>query len=93
MSDERTVIRWSLGIALGLFGVVVFAKSFDLIPVAVVAGLLGLLALGFAGYGALDQASQRADLRRRAAKVRREREQGRVSPEREDSHRNPTSTP
>lgn len=77
MSDERTVIRWSLGIALGLFGVVVFAKSFDLIPVAVIAGLLGLLALGFAGYGALDQAAERASLRRRAAKVQRGREEGR----------------
>lgn len=76
MSEERTVIRWALWIALGLFGVVVFAKSFDLITVAVIAGLLGLLALGFAGYGALDQAAERANLRRRAAKVQREREQG-----------------
>ncbi|MFJ3403428.1 hypothetical protein [Promicromonospora sp. NPDC090134] len=77
MGDESRVIRWSLGIGLGLFGVVVFAKSFDLITVAVIAGLLGLLALGFAGYGALDQAAERANLRRRAAKVQREREQGR----------------
>lgn len=77
MSEERSVIGWSLGIALGLFGVVVFATSFDLITVAVIAGLLGLLALGFAGYGALDQAAERADLRRRAAKVQREREEGR----------------
>ncbi|MFE7505274.1 hypothetical protein [Promicromonospora sp. NPDC057488] len=77
MSDDRTIIRWSLWIGLGLFGVVVFAKSFDLITVAVIAGLLGLLALGFAGYGALDNAAERASLRRRAAKVQREREQGR----------------
>ncbi|WP_036964556.1 hypothetical protein [Promicromonospora kroppenstedtii] len=77
MGDESRVIRWSLGTGLGLFGVVVFARSFDLITVAVIAGLLGLLALGFAGYGALDQAAERAGLRRRARKVQREREQGR----------------
>jgi hypothetical protein len=77
VGDESRVIRWSLGIGLGLFGVVVFAKSFDLVTVAVIAGLLGLLALGFAGYGALDQAAERASLRRRAARVQREREQGR----------------
>jgi len=43
----------------------------------VIAGLLALLALGFAGYGALDEAAERSQLRRRAAKVAREREQGR----------------
>ncbi|MFI2362125.1 hypothetical protein [Promicromonospora sp. NPDC019610] len=79
MSAERTVIRWSLWIGVGLVVVAVIARAMDLIPVTVIVGLLGLLALGFAGYGALDEAAGRAGLRRRAAKVQRERdrEQGR----------------
>ncbi|MEV0892255.1 hypothetical protein [Promicromonospora sp. MEB111] len=77
MSDERTVIRWSLWIGVGLIVVAVVARALDLIPVTVIVGLLGLLALGFAGYGALDEAAGRASLRRRADRVKREREQGR----------------
>lgn len=77
MSAERTVIRWSLWIGVGLIVVAVIARALDLIPVTVIVGLLGLLALGFAGYGALDEAAGRASLRRRAERVKREREQGR----------------
>lgn len=69
--------KWSLGIGVSLFAVVVFARSFDLVLVAVVAGLLGVIALGMAGYDAIYEALGRAELRRRAAKVQREREQGR----------------
>ena len=68
--------KWSLGIGASLFAVVVFARSFDLVPVAVIAGLLGVIALGMAGYDAIYEALGRAQLRRRAAKVAREREQG-----------------
>lgn len=71
------VIKWNFWIGLGLVGVAVLARALDLIPVTVIAGLLALLALGFAGYGALDEAAERSQLRRRAAKVAREREQGR----------------
>jgi hypothetical protein len=72
-----SVIRWSFWIGLGLVAVAVLARALDLIPVTVIAGLLALIALGFAGYGALDEAAERSQLRRRAAKVAREREQGR----------------
>lgn len=71
------VIKWSFWIGLGFVGVAVLARALDLIPVTVIAGLLALLALGFAGYGALDETAERSQLRRRAAKVAREREQGR----------------
>lgn len=77
MSAERSVIRWSMWIGVGLILVAVLARALDLIPVTVIVGLLGLLALGFAGYGALDEAAARANLRRRAARVQQEREQGR----------------
>ncbi|MGW2091776.1 hypothetical protein [Promicromonospora sukumoe] len=76
MSGERRVILWSLWIGVGLIVLAVLARTLDLIPVTVIVGLLGLLALGFAGYGALDEAAERGSLRRRAAKVQREREQG-----------------
>jgi hypothetical protein len=72
-----SVVKWSFWIGLGLVGVAVLARALDLIPVTVIAGLLALIALGFAGYGALDEAAERSQLRRRAAKVAREREQGR----------------
>ncbi|MEU4388377.1 hypothetical protein [Promicromonospora sp. NPDC023805] len=68
--------RWSLWIGLGLVVVAVLSSVLSLIPVAVIAGILGLVALSMAGYEALDNATDRAELRRRAAKVAREREQG-----------------
>lgn len=75
--SEGSVIKWSFWIGVGLIVVALLARALDLIPVTVIVGLLGLLAVGFAGYGALDEAASRFELRRRAAKVAREREQGR----------------
>jgi cadmium resistance protein CadD (predicted permease) len=69
--------RWSLWIGLGLIAVAVLAQVLDLIPVTVITGLLGLLGVCLAGYDWLDSAAERANLRRRAARVAREREQGR----------------
>ncbi|MFD7309955.1 hypothetical protein [Promicromonospora sp. NPDC059942] len=69
--------RWSLWIGLGLIVVTVLARVLDLIPVTVIAGILGLIAVGIAGYDWLYEATSRAELRRRAARVRRERELGR----------------
>jgi cadmium resistance protein CadD (predicted permease) len=77
VSADRSVIGWSLWIGVGLILVAVLARALDLIPVTVIVGLLGLLALGFGGYGALDEAAARANLRRRAARVQKERERGR----------------
>jgi hypothetical protein len=71
------VVRGSFWIGVGLVAVAVAARALDAIPVTVIVGILGLLALGFAGYGALEEAVERSNLRRRAAKVQREREQGR----------------
>lgn len=69
--------RWSLWIGLGLLVVAVVAGVLSLTPVAVLAGILGLVALGGAAYEGIYEALGRAELRRRAAKVQREREQGR----------------
>jgi hypothetical protein len=69
--------RWSLWIGLGFVVVTVVARSLDLIPVTVIAGLLALMGLGSAVYDWLYNAAERSELRRRAAKVAREREQGR----------------
>jgi hypothetical protein len=68
---------WSLWIGLGLIAVAVICVVLSVVPVAVIAGILGLLGLGIAGYDAIYYALDRAQLRRRAAKARREREQGR----------------
>ncbi|MFI2489739.1 hypothetical protein ACH47X_22690 [Promicromonospora kroppenstedtii] len=69
--------RWSLWIGLGLVVVAVLGSVLALVPVAVIAGILGGIALVMAGYDAVYNALGRAELRRRAAKVQREREQGR----------------
>lgn len=69
--------KWSFWIGLGLLAVAVLCSILNLIPVAVIVGLLGLIAVGMAGYDALYEAGSRAQLRRRARKVQREREQGR----------------
>lgn len=69
--------RWSLWIGLGLVVVAVLAGALSLVPVAVVVGILAVIALGMAAYDAIYEALGRAELRRRAAKVEREREQGR----------------
>lgn len=70
MSDG-TVIRWLLGIGLVLMAVAVGCSLLDLIPASVITGLLGLISIGIAGYGALDTWASRAQERRRAAKNRR----------------------
>ncbi|WP_440073120.1 hypothetical protein [Streptosporangium sp. OZ121] len=66
--------RWSLGIGVGLLVVAVLCRALNLIPVTVITGLLGLIALGMAGYDALYEWQGRVDLRRRAARAHRERE-------------------
>lgn len=67
--------RWCLWIGLGLFAVAVLARALDLIPVTVIVGLFGLIAVSMAVYDWLYYTTQRAAQRREAAK--REREQGR----------------
>ncbi|MFD6142944.1 hypothetical protein [Promicromonospora sp. NPDC060271] len=69
--------RWSLWIGLGLVVVAVLSSVLSLIPVAVIAGALGGIALTMAVVDAIYNALGRAELRRRADKVKREREQGR----------------
>ncbi|WP_369370956.1 hypothetical protein AB1046_19540 [Promicromonospora sp. Populi] len=68
--------RWSLWIGVGLVVVAVVSGVLSLIPVAVIAGILAVVVLAMAGYDAIYNALGRAELRRRAAKVEREREQG-----------------
>jgi hypothetical protein len=57
--------------------VVVLARALDFVLVGVIAGILGVIALTMAAVDAIYNALGRAELRRRAAKVKREREQGR----------------
>ncbi len=64
--------RWSLGIGAGLLAVAVLCSVLDLIPVAVITGVLGLVALSMAGYDVVYNWLDRAELRRRGAKTRRE---------------------
>lgn len=64
--------RWSLGIGVGLVLVAVAGVALDLIPVTVIAGVLGLVALGIAGYDAVYEWLGRAELRRRGAGAGRE---------------------
>lgn len=71
------VIKGSFWIGVVLFAVALLARELDAIPVTVIVGLLGLSAMGFAGYGAFEEWAERSELRRRAAKIAREREQGR----------------
>ncbi|GAA3417359.1 hypothetical protein [Streptosporangium vulgare] len=66
--------RWSLGIGVGLLVVAVLCRALNLIPVTVITGLLGLIALGMAGYDAIYEWQGRVDLRRREARAHRERE-------------------
>ncbi len=66
--------RWSLGIGAGLLVVAVLCRALDLIPVTVITGLLGLIALGMAGYDAIYEWLGRVNLRRREARAHRERE-------------------
>jgi hypothetical protein len=64
--------RWSLGIGLGLLAVSVILLVLKVIPAGVIIGILGLIGVSMAGYDAIYEALGRAQLRRRAAKSRRE---------------------
>ncbi|MFB9905540.1 hypothetical protein [Allokutzneria oryzae] len=66
--------KWNLGIGAVLVVVAVVCAALDLIPVAVIAGILGLLGLGIAAYDAIYEWLKRAELRRRGARARREQE-------------------
>lgn len=66
--------KWSLGIGTGLLAVAVLFRAMDMIPVTVIAGIVGLIAIGMAGYDALYEWLGRVQRRRGAAKARRERE-------------------
>jgi hypothetical protein len=63
--------RWNLGVGVGLLVVAVLCSVVDLIQVAVIAGLLGLIAVGIAGYDTVYNWLDRAELRRRGARARR----------------------
>ncbi|MFJ8912714.1 hypothetical protein [Amycolatopsis sp. NPDC102389] len=66
--------KWNLGIGVVLMAAAVLCSVLDMIPAAVITGILGLLGLSIAGYDLIDGWSERAELRRREARVRRERE-------------------
>lgn len=57
--------RWSLAIGAALAGVAVASRMLDLIPVAAITGILGLLAIGVAGYDAVYSWLDRVRMRRR----------------------------
>jgi hypothetical protein len=60
-------VRWTLGIGLGLIAVAVVCSVLDLIPAAVITGVVGLVAVCMAAYGAVDTWAERAQQRRRTA--------------------------
>lgn len=66
--------KWSLGIGVGLLAVAVLCRALNLIPATVIVGIVGLIAVGMAGYDALYEWTNRSELRRRGARARRERE-------------------
>lgn len=66
--------RWSLGSGVGLLVVAVLCAVLNLIPVAVITGILALIALVMAGNDAIYNWLDRAGPRRREARARREGE-------------------
>jgi cadmium resistance protein CadD (predicted permease) len=66
--------KWNLGIGAVLLGVAVLCSVLNLIPAAVITGILGLLGIVVAGYDVLNNWLDRAQLRRRGARARRESE-------------------
>jgi cadmium resistance protein CadD (predicted permease) len=68
--------KWSLGIGVVLLVAAVAAQVLGQIPVTVIVGILGLLALGMAAYDALYEWTKRVQERRQAARssAARERE-------------------
>jgi cadmium resistance protein CadD (predicted permease) len=65
--------RWNLGIGVGLLAVAVLCAVLNLVPVAVITGILGLIGIVIAGYDAVYNWLDRAELRRREARARQER--------------------
>ncbi|WP_277208429.1 hypothetical protein [Isoptericola croceus] len=65
--------RWSLGTGLVLIGVAVVCAVVDLVPVAMIAGVLAIVAMVIAGYDAVYRALERRELRRRGDRARRSR--------------------
>ncbi|MFF3438285.1 hypothetical protein [Streptosporangium sp. NPDC002721] len=66
--------RWSLGAGVVLMVVAVLCSVLKLIPVAVITGILGLVALGMAVYDVIYEWLSRAELRRRGERAQRARE-------------------
>jgi hypothetical protein len=66
--------KWSLGIGVVLLAVAVAARALGQIPVTVIVGLLGLMAVGMAAYDALYEWTKRIQERRQAARSRAARE-------------------
>jgi uncharacterized membrane protein len=66
--------KWNLGIGVGLLVVAVLGRVLNLIPVTVIAGILGLVALGIAGYDAVYNWLDQVSRRRLEARARRARE-------------------
>ncbi|MGB3442618.1 MAG: hypothetical protein WBA97_28070 [Actinophytocola sp.] len=64
--------RWTLGIGLGLIVVAVTCSVLDLIPAAVITGVVGLVAVSMAVYGAVDTWAERAQQRRQAVRNQRD---------------------
>ena len=61
--------KWSLGFGAGFMVVAVLCSVLGLIPVAVITGILGVMALGIAGYDAVYEWLTRAELRRRGTRA------------------------
>ncbi|MBN6038310.1 hypothetical protein [Amycolatopsis sp. 195334CR] len=66
--------KWSLGIGVVLLGAAAVCRALDQIPATVIVGIVGLLAVCMAGYDVLYHWAERAELRRRGARARREQE-------------------
>lgn len=64
--------KWSLGIGVGLLVVAVLFVVLVQVSVAVLPGILGLVAVGVAGYDVVYNWLDRANRRRRAARYQQE---------------------
>lgn len=63
--------KWGLGTGLGLLAVAVLCSLLGQVPASVITGVLGLIGLGIAGYDAIYNWLDRADLRRRGSRAAR----------------------
>ncbi|MFC0533415.1 hypothetical protein [Phytohabitans kaempferiae] len=66
------IVRWSLGVGVGLLVVAVLCAVLSLVPVAVITGILGLVALVIAACDAVYNWLDRAGQRRRETRARRD---------------------